>query len=55
MKGCIICLVAARSYTKTGLEPFTEYDFRLIISNEKSLTGSEWISFSTLQDGKIRN
>ncbi|RXN20724.1 usherin [Labeo rohita] len=38
------------SHTVEELEPFTEYHFRLLVSNSHGETSSPWISFFTAQD-----
>nr|XP_009291422.1 usherin [Danio rerio] len=38
------------SHTVTDLEPFTEYHFRLLVSNSYGETSSPWVSLFTAQD-----
>ncbi|TRY59653.1 hypothetical protein DNTS_027396, partial [Danionella cerebrum] len=38
------------SHTEKELEPFTEYQFRLLVSNSFGETSSPWVSFFTEQD-----
>ncbi len=39
---------------KEGLEPFTEYEFRLIASNPHGQTETLWQTTTTRQDRKYR-
>ncbi|KAG9336281.1 hypothetical protein JZ751_002628 [Albula glossodonta] len=40
------------SYTAEGLQPYTEYRFRLVVSHDHGETSSEWARLVTAQDRK---
>ncbi len=41
----------ATSYTAKGLQPFTEYEFKVVSENSKGATESSWISAKTKEAG----
>lgn len=43
------------SHMVTGLKPFTEYHFRLLVSNSHGETYSPWVSLFTAQDSEFHN
>ena len=45
----------ASSFLKTGLLPYTDYQFRIVAMNAYGETVSAWSSITTKQDGKHHN
>lgn len=46
-------MTVSNSYTKTGLVPFTQYDFRVIASTSYGESESNWTSITTKQDSRF--
>lgn len=44
---------AATTYTKTGLQPFTNYEIRLKAINDYATAVTDWIKITTKQAGMI--
>ena len=38
------------TFPNSGLDPFTSYEYRLLVSNAAGATSSEWVSATTLED-----
>ena len=54
---CVLCCsqfgpTSTLSYRKTGLSPFTSYQFRLVVSNSHGSTSSLWVTNTTQQDSE---